>query len=165
MRYIKMLPVLILAISLIGCGKSIIKNETIVENIILNESSYSDVKEIFPNMDFEKVYNETTNIIEYTKEQYVDYTINNVDGEFSLYFDNKTDKLLHVSFYPKDYSIESGEALKTWVFDKYSDYEQITKDTGFVFSNGSENVELYITENPIDDTQYYGLYIEWSIVE
>lgn len=85
-------------------------------------------------------------------------------GELRFDFD-ENDKLIHVLFSPSDYSKESGDLLKTWLFDKYKSYEQITKDTGFIFSNENENVELYITENPIDNSKYYGLYIEWTIVK
>ena len=116
-------------------------------------------------MDFEMVYNTSTGIMELTDTQSTEYTINNVTGKLSLYFDNNNDKLLYVRFDPSDYSKDSGELLKTWLFNKYTDYEQTTIDTGFIFSNGFENVELYITDNPIDTTKCNGFYIEWSVVE
>ena len=166
MKHIKkFLPFFILSMLLIGCGNSQTENQTIVENIILNQSTYKEVKEVLPNMDFEMFYNTSTGIMELTDTQSTEYTINNVTGKLSLYFDNNNDKLLYVRFDPSDYSKDSGELLKTWLFNKYTDYEQTTIDTGFIFSNGFENVELYITDNPIDTTKYHGLYIEWSVVE
>ena len=152
-----------LTILLVGCNNtSEIKNQTIVENIILNQSTYEDIKNILPEADFKQFYNEATGIFEITDGIYTEYTINNVIGELRFDFD-ENDKLIHVLFSPKDYSKESGDSLKTWLFDKYKDYEQITNDTGFIFSNEVENVELYITENPIDNTEYHGLYIEWNV--
>lgn len=154
-----------LTILLVGCNNtSEIKNQTIVENIILNQSTYEDIKNILPEADFKQVYNVNTNIFEFADGLYAQYTINNISGELRLDFD-ENDKLIHVLFSPSDYSKESGDSLKAWLFDKYKDYEQTTKDTGFIFSNGVENVELYITENPLGNTKYYGFYVEWTVVK
>lgn len=154
---------LVLSILLVGCNNtSGIKNQTIIENIVLNQSTYEDIKNILPEADFKQVYNVNTNIFELADGLYVQYTINNVSGELRLDFD-ENDKLIHVLFSPSDYSKESGDSLKTWLFDKYKDYEQTTKGTGFIFSNETEIVELYITENPVDNTKYHGLYIEWNV--
>lgn len=155
----------VLYILLVGCNNaSDIEGQTIIESIVLNQSTYEDVKNILPEVDFKQVYNVNTNIFELADGLYAQYTINNVSGELRFDFD-ENDKLIHVLFSPSDYSKESGDFLKTWLFEKYKDYEQTTKDTGFIFSNGTENIELYITENPIDNTKYHGLYIEWTLVE
>ena len=165
MKKITFLLILILSVLLAGCNNEPkTKNQTIIVNIVLNESTFEDVKNIFPDADFKQFYNEATGIFEITDGIYTEYTINNVVGELRFDFD-ENDKLIHVLFSPKDYSKDSGDALKTWVFNKYSDYEQTTKDTGFVFTNGVEDVELCITENPVDNTKYHGLYIEWNVVE
>lgn len=161
----KIVLVLLFSVLLFGCNNSKVENKTIIENIVLNQSTFNDVKEVLPDMERALFVNEN-GFFDYSDIWTVNYTINNVDGKLSLDFSEDSDnKLLYVHFSPKDYSKESGDKLKTWLLNKYSDYEQTTKDTGYIFSNGNENVELYITENPIDDTQYYGLYIEWTIVE
>lgn len=156
--------VLILSMLMVGCSDSKVESQTIIENIVLYQSTWEDIKNILPDAGAELVYNEVTGILEPTDARYAEYTINNVQGKMRFDLDSD-DKLMHVLFQPKDYSKDSGDSLKTWVFNKYSDYEQITKDTGFVFTNGIENVELYITENPVDNTKYYGLYIEWTVVK
>lgn len=161
----KMLSLFIIVLLLGGCDSSSkIKTEPIIENIVLNQSDYEDIKKVLPEADFKQVYNEDTNILELADGIYAQYSINDVSGEVRLDFD-ENDKLIHVLFSPSDYSKTSGDSLKTWLFDKYKNYEQVAKDTGFVFSNETENVELYITENPVDDTKYHGLYIEWNIIE
>lgn len=162
MRKIYFFFLLVLSVLLVGCNNtSDIKIQTIIENIVLNQSTYDDIKNILPEADFKQVYNVNTNIFELADGLYAQYTINGVPGELRFDFD-ENDKLIHVLFSPSDYSKESGDALKTWLFDKFKDYEQITNDTGFIFSNEVENVELYITENPVDNTKYNGLYIEWK---
>ena len=103
MKHIKkFLPFFILSMLLIGCGNSQTENQTIVEKIILNHSTYKEVKEVLPNMDFEMFYNTSTGIMELTDTQSTEYTINNVTGKLSLYFDNNNDKLLYVRFDPSD---------------------------------------------------------------
>lgn len=162
----KIITVVILALSilLVGCNESKVESQTIIENIVLNQSSWEDIKNVLPNAGAEMVYNEVTGILKPTDGRYSEYTINNIQGKLRFDLDDN-DKLIHVLFQPEDSSKDSGDSLKTWGFDKYSDYEQITKDTGFVFTNGVENVELYMTENPVDNTKYHGLYIEWTVVE
>ena len=165
MKHIKIILVLfLLPILLIGCNGHKVKNHPIVENITLNKSTYKEIKKTL-NINPESYYDEEIGGLNQTKYHCISYTINNVEGKLKFGFDDKLNKLLWVYFEPSEYSKESGDAIKTWIFDKYKDYDQTTKDTGFVFSNGNENVELYITENPIDDTEYHGLYIEWTVVE
>ena len=126
---------LILSILIVGCNNtSDIKSQTIIENIVLNQSTYNDIKNILPEADLKQVYNVNTNIFELADGLYAQYTINGVLGELRFDFD-KNDRLIHVLFSPSDYSKESGDSLKAWLFDKYKDYEQITNDTGFIFSN------------------------------
>ena len=154
-----------LSVLFVGCNNTTkVESKAIIENIVLKQSTWEDIKNILPDADFKQVYNANTNIFELADGLYAQYTINDVSGELRLDFD-ENDKLTHVLFSPQNYSKGSGDALKTWLFDKYTDYEQVTKDTGFVFTNGIENVELYITENPVDDTKYHGLYIEWTVIE
>lgn len=160
----KLILLLFLCILLTGCSNLSNKNQTIIEDIVLNQSTFESVKDAFPDANFKEVYNESLGIFVPSDGIYSEYSINNVSGELRFDF-NENDKLIHVLFSPNNYSKNSGDSLKTWLFDKYKTYEQTTKDTGFVFSNGNENVELYITENPVDDTNYYGLYIEWTLTE
>ena len=160
----KLMLLLVLCMLLVGCSKSNSKNYAIVENIILNQSTFENVQNTLPNANFKETYDEALGIFVLSDGIYSEYTINNVSGELRFDFD-ENNYLIHVFFSPNEYSKENGDALKTWLFDKYKDYEQTTKDTGFVFTNGSENIELYITENPIDNTKYHGLYIEWTVVE
>lgn len=153
-------------IALIGCSGSEIESQAIIEDIVLNKSTYQDIENILPNMSPGYHLDETGKFMVIEEGvYYTDYTINNIDGNLMLIFDIDSDVLAGVRFAPKDKSKEYGDSLKTWLFNKYTNYEQTTKDTGFVFSNGVENVELYITENPKDSNKYYGLYIEWSIQE
>ena len=159
----KAILLLFLCIVLTGCSNSS-KNKPIIEDIVLNQSTFENVKDTFPDATFKEVYNESLGIFVLSDGIYSEYNINNISGELRFDF-NENDKLIHVLFSPSNYSKESGDFLKTWLFEKYKDYEQTTKDTGFIFSNGTENIELYITENPIDNTKYHGLYIEWTLVE
>ena len=165
MKKIVITIVLILSVLFVGCNNTTkVESKAIIENIVLKQSTYEDIKNVLPKADFKQVYNVNTNAYELADGLYAQYTINDVSGELRLDFD-ENDKLIHVLFSPQDYSKGSGDALKTWLFDIYADYEQVTKDTGFVLTNGIENVELYITENPVDNTKYHGLYIEWTVIE
>lgn len=147
---------------LFGCNETGVKNQPIIESVILNQSTYEEVKKIIPDLNSEWIFNED-GLLELSDTLSAEYTINDIVGKLSLRFNDDT--LAYASFSPQSHSKELGEELKTWLFEKYKNYEQTTKDTGFVFSNGSENVELYMTENPIDNTKYHGLYIEWTITE
>lgn len=170
MKHIKIISILLCFVIITGgCGDKksnnhTINNHTIIENITLKSSTYSEVKEVLPNMEFETAYN-SEGMLVFSGSLVTEYAINNVDGKLRLHFNEETEELIFVEFRPTDSSKEFGDSLKTWLFEKYKDYEQTTKDTGFIFSNGTENIELYITENPIDNTKYHGLYIEWTLVE
>ena len=165
MKNIKIFSILLLfSVILTGCSNSKSKNHTIVENIVLNKSTYKDVEKTV-NIQPEKYYDEKLGIYKLSGWYDVEYTINNIDGKLKFIFDNNSDKLICVHFDPNDYSKETGDSLKTYMLDRYNDYEQTIKDTGFVFSNGTENVELYMTDDPLDSTQYHGLYVEWNGAE
>jgi hypothetical protein len=148
-----------------GCQNSKTENKVIVEDMILGQSTYEEVKEVLPNLTFVKQYNSEGVVIRYVPILETDYIINNVEGKLTVYFDADSEKLTYVEFSPKDYSIKTGNILKEWLTDKYKDYNQSSTDTSLIFSNKSETIELQMIENPINSSLYYNIDIEWTLNE
>lgn len=47
----KIALVLIFSMLLFGCNNSKVENKTIIENIVLNQSTFGDVKEVLPDIE------------------------------------------------------------------------------------------------------------------
>ena len=84
MKNIKIFSILLLfSVILTGCSNSKSKNHTIVENIVLNKSTYKDVEKTV-NIQPEKYYDEKLGIYKLSGWYDVEYTINNIDGKLKF---------------------------------------------------------------------------------
>lgn len=153
MRCIKTLSVLILAISLIGCGIS--KTNKILDIIQLNKTTRDELNNLNLEMCTEKVFNEDKNAYDYIYIwDYADYTLNNVTGTIRIPFEDETHVAKFVNF-SADATSENMKQLVDYLINTYGKNYSESEDNITRWTLDDLTIDYVLTDDDTIEIRWY----------
>ena len=152
MKKITVIFLLILAISLIGCGSS--SSNKILGLIELNKTSE---EEIIKNLNLEieatQTWDETKGIyICNYIWHYADYTLNNVNGTIHIRFEDETAQFVNFS---SEATSENMEQLLSYLIDIYGkEYEEVDNYT-MRWTSNNLTIDYTLTDESTIEVRWY----------
>lgn len=151
MKKITIIFLLILVVSLTGCGYS--SSNKILGLIELGKSTRDDVSELNLEVDSPMVFNEDTNIYEICYIwDYVDYSLNDVNGIIRVRFEDKTAKFVN---YSAEATSKNMEQLLSYLIDNYGEnYEKVDDyTTRWIFDDLT--IDYVLTDENTIEVRWY----------
>ena len=151
MKKITIISILILIISLVGCGSSTNKILGLIE---LNKTPE---EEIIKNLNLEieapQVWDEEKGIftIAYIWH-YADYTLNNVNGSIRVRFENETAQFVNFS---SEATSENMEQLLSYLVDTYGENYEKVNDYTTRWISGNLTIDYVLTEEDTIEVRWY----------
>lgn len=153
MKKITIIFLLILVISLVGCGSS--SSNKILGLIELDKSTRDDVTELNLEIDMRKVWNEETGIFNYVYIwDYADYTLNNVKGVIRIKFTDYDNLVQFVNF-SSEATSENMEKLLSYLIDTYGKTYEKVDDYTTRWISGNLTIDYVLTDESTIEVRWY----------
>lgn len=151
MKKITVIFLLILIISLVGCGSSANKILGLIE---LNKTSEDEIiKNLNLKIEAPEVWDEEKGIftINYIWH-YADYSLNNVNGTIRVRFENETANFVN---YSTEATSENMEKLLYYLIDNYGEIYEKVDDYTTRWTSGNLIIDYVLTEDNTVEVRWY----------
>ena len=151
MKKTTIILLLILVISLVGCGSSANKILGLIE---LNKTSEDEIiKNLNLKIDAPKVWDEEKGIftINYIWH-YADYSLNNVSGTIHIRFENETAQFVNFS---SEATSENMEQLLSYLIDNYGENYEKVDDYTTRWTSENLIIDYVLTEDNTVEIRWY----------